>query len=119
MISRETHESLTSSALEVVPCQSMPARERIPIYDATAPVACTISEAEIPDRIALLERMRASLDAIERTTTGLFLRFGDESAVRSDLVTFTADEKQCCQFWGFAIVDLPAGVGLRWDAPPH
>src|SRR5690349_90997 len=83
----------------------------------SAPVMCTIDDGEIPDRIALLERMRASLDDIERTPTGLFLLFPDNVEIRADLATFTVDEKQCCQFWDFAIVDLPHGVGLRWDAP--
>ncbi len=30
----------------------------IPIYDATAPIACTINPDDIPERIERLERMR-------------------------------------------------------------
>lgn len=96
----------------------MPEPKLIPIYDETAPVACTIADTEIPERIALIERMRAAMTALDRTSTGLLLHFPDDQVVRADLATFAVDEKRCCQFWGFAITDEPAGVALRWDGPP-
>lgn len=96
----------------------MPDPELIPIYDDTAPIACTISTAEIPERIELIERMRTAMTRIERTPTGLLLHFPDRRAVRADLTTFAVDEKRCCKFWGFDIVDEPSGVALRWDGPP-
>ena len=95
-----------------------PAAKLIPIYDDTAPIACTISNSEIPERVALVERMRSAMVGIERTPTGLLLRFHDEPDVRADLETFTVDEKRCCQFWGFAIADEPERLTLRWDGPP-
>ena len=96
----------------------MTAPKRIPIYDATAPIACTIGADEIPERIELLERVRAELHAIERTTTGLLLHFSDEPAVRADLERFARDEKRCCRFWGFEVLTAADGVALRWDGPP-
>lgn len=96
----------------------MPDRQLIPIYDETAPMACTITNAEIPERIELVERMRDALSAIERTPTGLLLHFPDQAALRSDLATFVIDEKRCCQFWGFDILEEPDGVAFRWDGPP-
>ncbi len=96
----------------------MPDRRLIPIYDDTVPIACTIANAEIPDRVALVERMRAGLRMIERTPAGLLLHFPDDTALRSDLATFVIDEKRCCQFWGFEILDERDGVALRWDGPP-
>jgi hypothetical protein len=96
----------------------MPESKLIPIYDGTAPIACTITGAEIPARVELIERMRAAMTAIDRTPTGLLLHFPDEPAVRADLATFSVDEKRCCQFWGFDITDEPGGVALRWDGPP-
>jgi hypothetical protein len=90
----------------------------IPIYDETAPIACTITNAEIPERVALIERMRDALATIERTPTGLLLHFPDDAAVQDDLAAFAVDEKRCCQFWGFAVVDEARGVALRWDGPP-
>jgi hypothetical protein len=96
----------------------MPEPKLIPIYDDTAPIACTISNAEIPERVELVERMRAAMTAIERTPTGLLLHFPGDPAVRADLATFAVDEKRCCQFWGFEVIDEPVGLALRWDGPP-
>ena len=93
-------------------------RRLIPIYDDTVPVACTITQAEIPERVELLERMRIALSTIERTPTGLVLHFPADAAVRSDLATFVVDEKRCCEFWGFDILDGDDAVALRWDGPP-
>ena len=28
------------------------------------------------------------------------------------------DEKRCCQFWGFAVIDEGDGLSLQWDGPP-
>jgi hypothetical protein len=92
--------------------------ESSPIYDAEAPIACTIAAAEIPGRLQVLERMRAAMTTIERTSTGLLLRFPEEPDVRADLTTFVVDEKRCCTFWGFAIVDEADILTLRWDGPP-
>ncbi len=90
----------------------------IPIYDATAPVACTIDATDFPARLALLERMRASLARIERTDHGLLLHFTPSPAVEADLRTFAIDEKRCCAFWGFAVAATAEDLTLRWDAPP-
>ena len=97
-----------------------PMRERklIPIYDDTAPIACTISDVEIPERLELIERMRDALTTIARTADGLLLQFPDRADIRADLATFVVDEKRCCQFWGFEIVAQRNGVALRWDGPP-
>ena len=93
-------------------------RKLIPLYDDTAPISCTITNAEVPERIELIERMRATMTSVDRTPTGLLLHFPDDDAVRADLGLFAVDEKRCCQFWGFAITDEQTGVALRWDGPP-
>jgi hypothetical protein len=91
---------------------------RIPIYDATAPIACTISTVEIPDRIELVERIRTNLTAIERTPDGLLLHLPPTPSNRADLERFAVDEKRCCQFWGFAVTPDDRRLTLRWDGPP-
>ena len=69
----------------------MPDRPKlIPIYDDTAAIACTITNAEIPERVALIERMRTAMITLDRTTTGLLLHFADEPATRADLAAFLA-----------------------------
>ncbi|HEX7167822.1 MAG TPA: hypothetical protein VF230_12645 [Acidimicrobiales bacterium] len=95
--------------------------KRIPIYDATAPIACTISDAEIPDRVELVERMRSNRDRLERTEHGLLLHFPSRADIEADLRQFAVDEKRCCEFWGFDVVtdaeDGDGGLALRWDGP--
>ncbi|GEM_PF-1690112 len=90
----------------------------IPIYDATAPITCTIGRDEIPNRIELVERMRHNLQRIERTEHGMLLRFPNRADIEDDLRRFAVDEKRCCQFWGFDVDGDADGLTLRWDGPP-
>jgi len=94
------------------------AKKLLPLYDDSAPIACTIGADEIPDRIAIVERMRASMTSLERTDTGLLLQFPREPAIEADVRRFAVDEKRCCQFWGFAVIDGDDEIVLRWDGPP-
>lgn len=89
----------------------------IPLYDETAPVACTISEDEIPGRIELVQRMRSNLERVERTDHGMLLHFEVRPDIEADLRRFAVDEKRCCEFWGFDVLSAE-GLTLRWDAPP-
>ena len=90
----------------------------IPIYDATAPIACTATGNEIQGRIQQIERMRSDLTRLERTEHGLLLHFPNRSDIDAHLRTFTVDEKGCCAFWGFDITTGDDELTLRWDGPP-
>ena len=90
----------------------------IPIYDDTAPIACTASSDEIPLRMEQVERLRGDLERIERTPHGLLLTFPNREAIDAELERFTVDEKGCCQFWGFEIQRDAEHLRLRWDGPP-
>src|SRR5262245_59191234 len=90
----------------------------IPIYDDTKPISCTIGQDEIPARIELVERMRMSVRAIERTAHGMLLHFPSRDDIEADLEQFAVDEKRCCEFWGFAIHRRADELTFRWDAPP-
>jgi hypothetical protein len=92
--------------------------KRIPLYDARAPITCTIAMDDIAPRIELLERIRTNLQRVERVEHGLLLHVPKRPDVESDLRRFAVDEKQCCSFWGFAIEDTSDGLALRWEAPP-
>ena len=91
----------------------------VPLHDESVPVACTLDATELPERLALLERLRARLDHLEPTEHGLLLHFPDERALEDELRRFAEDEQRCCAFWGFAVArDADEGLTLRWDAPP-
>jgi len=90
----------------------------IPIYDASAPIVCTIGDDEAAERVALLERLRQALDHVERTEYGLLLRFSDEPPIATDVQQFAVDEKRCCHFWGFEVGSRSGELTLRWDGPP-
>ena len=95
------------------------AKRLLPLYDESAPVACTIGADEIADRIATVARMRAAMTALERTDTGLLLQFPRDSLIEADVRRLAVDEKRCCQFWGFAVLDGDDSIVLRWDGPPE
>ena len=93
--------------------------KRIPLYDETAPIACTLSSEEIPERIEQLKRMRADLDRLERTDHGLLLHFPPgRTDIETDLRRLAVDEKRCCAFFGFDVVSSDEALALRWDGPP-
>lgn len=90
----------------------------IPIYDATAPIACTATNEEITGRIEQLERMRTHLTRFERTEHGLSLHFPNRPDIDAHVRRFTADEQRCCTFWGFDVAATGDELTLRWDGPP-
>ena len=90
----------------------------IPLYDATADIACTIDQADLPGRIALVERLRSASTAVDRTDYGLLLHFPAAPDIEADVRAFAVDEKACCSFWGFGVDVAHDEITLQWDAPP-
>ena len=93
-------------------------RGLIPIYDATAPIACTLTAGEVQERRLLLEWLRDHLQQVDRTEHGMLLHFPAGEAVAAQLRHFADVETQCCRFWGFDVESTATGLALRWDAPP-
>jgi hypothetical protein len=93
--------------------------ERIPIYDATAPIACTADGSEIAARIEQLERIHTQLERVERTPDGLLLHLPNRPDIEADVRQLVVDEKGCCQFWGFEVATTVDEIVLRWDGPPE
>ena len=100
----------------------------IPLYDETADICCTITDAEIPARIALIDEMRTALVGLERTEHGMLLRFPADAAIEAKVRQFAVDEKRCCEFWGFGVTvddnDAHAAMGCSAqrcgpDRPPR
>jgi hypothetical protein len=90
----------------------------IPLYDASVPIVCTAHDDEVPKRIVQIERLRDHLTRVDRTEHGLVLHFASTSEVEADVRRFAADEKGCCQFWGFEVDATGDALTLRWDGPP-
>ena len=93
-------------------------RKLIPLYDATAPIVCTLTAGEVQERRELLGWLRANVSAVGRTEHGMLLHFPAEEDVGEQLRHFARVEKQCCAFWGFAVQREGSQTTLRWDAPP-
>ena len=83
------------------------------------PIACTITAAEVPDRVALMARLGRRLERVERTERRALLHFTPDGEVEADLRRFAVDEKQCCQFWELTVEAGASGLMLRWDGPPE
>jgi hypothetical protein len=93
-------------------------RRRLPIYDATAPIACTLGADEVRGRVEQFERLREHLVRIERTEHGVLLHFPADDQLEGDLRGFSVAEKRCCGFWGFDVETAADALRLRWDVPP-
>lgn len=91
-------------------------RRRIPLDDATAPVACTLVAGELEGRIGELRALAQRALSAERTEHGVVVRF--PAPLVDDVERFVADESACCGFWGFALDRSDGELQLRWDAPP-
>lgn len=92
--------------------------KHLPLYDAEAAIACTISDDEKPGRIDSVLQMKAALTSLERTADGMVLHFPSGAEIEQTVRQFAIDEKRCCEFWGFAVESSAEGLSLRWDAPP-
>ncbi len=96
-----------------------PARRLLPVTDVSEPIVCTIGEDEVDDRVAVIERLRAAAGSVERTGTGLVLRFAaGDAGVAADVRRFVVDEQRCCRFWTFAVAEADGALVLHWDGPP-
>ena len=93
-------------------------RERLPIYDAAAPIVCTIGAGEVQERIELFERLRNEHVRLDRTEHGVLLHFPNRPGLDTELQHFAEVEKGCCGFWGFEIGRTGPELTLRWEAPP-
>ena len=92
--------------------------KRIPLYDETATISCSLSAEEIPARLETIDLLRRRHDHLERTEHGLLLHFAPDADLEAELRRFAVDEKRCCQFWGFDVLTGDGGLALRWDGPP-
>ena len=83
--------------------------------DTDAPIACSLSSDELPERLAELEAIgRDALLSVDPDGT---LRFRADAATRERLEAVIAAESRCCAFLNFDLRDQANELVLRIGAP--
>jgi len=81
------------------------------------PIACTLDDAERPERIAAWQAVLAAVEARESIDGGVRLRFRS-SDVAGDVAALAAAEQHCCSFFRFSLTIDGRGTALEVTAPP-
>ena len=80
------------------------------------PIACTLSSAELPERLAWIRQFTARrLVAHRLKGTTLHLTYARDA--RAELERIVAGERQCCGFLRFDLHDTPRTIELTIEAP--
>jgi len=87
-----------------------------PVGHAAAPIACTLTAPEIPERLEKWQELLGHVDERETLDGGLRLQF-DLSTPLDQLTQLVGAEQACCGFFAFAITVDNRGVGLEVRAP--
>ena len=83
------------------------------------PIACSLSAAEFPARLAQIEALgRDALVDARVAGTRAELRFVAAPEVRERVERFAEAESRCCAFLSLRVADAPDAVLLTVDAPP-
>jgi DNA-binding transcriptional MerR regulator len=86
--------------------------------ELSAPIVCTLSMDERPDRSNAWTELLARATERESTATGIRLRFTADPQLVSSVSELVVREAECCAFFSFAITVDTRGVWLSVDAPP-
>src|SRR5437016_12497045 len=82
----------------------------------TVPIACTLDESELPDRLAEWRRLAGHVVDRADTDEGIRVRF-DRSVSAADVADLAAREQGCCSFFTFTIHIAADGTTLDVTAP--
>jgi hypothetical protein len=83
------------------------------------PIACTLTAAELPRRLAKLHALGAdALLSVQRGDTSATLRFRPSAATRAELEAVVEAEARCCAFLTLRLRDQPDAIVLT-IASPH
>jgi hypothetical protein len=82
------------------------------------PIACTLTEAEMPARRAEMAAIARDLLSADVQETRAVLRFGPTAATRERVAAFVAAESRCCAFLRMELRDDPDALTLTIDGPP-
>ena len=83
------------------------------------PLACTLTAAQMPERLAEIRAIGADalLSSETSASRSALLRFRASSATRARLRALIAAEAECCAFLSFALADEADAVLLTISAP--
>lgn len=85
-----------------------------------ADIACALSDQAFRERRAMVRQtLLPHRTDSERTATGLELTFADTAALRAELQTFIALERQCCGFLTFVLSPPGNRLVLSIVGPPE
>jgi hypothetical protein len=84
----------------------------------SAPIACSLSAAELPERLAEMTAVgRSSLLTAETASRHAVLRFRAGADTSERLAAIVAAERECCAFLAMELRDEPGAIALTIDAP--
>lgn len=86
--------------------------------DLAAPIACTLSADDRPERASAWTDVLARAIERESTATGMRLRFDADPQLVATVADLAVREAECCAFFAFTIAIDTRGVWLAVDAPP-
>src|SRR3954447_21929203 len=82
------------------------------------PIACSLSAAELPTRLAEMNDLgRSALVGVERTKTTAVLRFRADGETGERLAPIVAAEARCCAFLDMTLGETGDTVALTIAAP--
>src|SRR3954468_23233608 len=82
------------------------------------PIACSLSAAELPARLAEMNDVgRSALLGVERTKTTAVLRFRHDGETRERLAAIVAAEARCCAFLDMTLDVTGDAVALTISVP--
>ncbi|HEY3188726.1 MAG TPA: hypothetical protein VGJ70_14695 [Solirubrobacteraceae bacterium] len=79
--------------------------------------ACTLSQAEMPDRLAETAVLGRSLRSSVVTEGRAVLRFRGDADTRARAAAFVAAESVCCSFLSMELFDEPDALVLTVEGP--
>src|SRR4051812_10697756 len=84
------------------------------------PIACSLSAAELPARLAEMNDLgRSALVGVERTKTTAVLRFRHDGETSARLAAIVTAEARCCAFLDMTLHETGGALALTISAPPH
>jgi hypothetical protein len=81
------------------------------------PIACTLTEAEMPARRAEMAAIARDLICADACETHAVLRFRPAAGTRERVAAFVAAESRCCAFLRMELRDDPDALTLTIDGP--